>query len=174
MTTDKFSKPLQACAQVTARLIHRFESIPQSLIAFIGRFSIAAVFWQSAQTKVDNFSIDLIAGNFQLGWPQLSDSAVALFRDEYKIPLMAPELAAPLAAVAEHLLALLLLLGLGSRFAACGLLITTLVIQIFVYPDAYPTHGTWIAVLLFIMVYGPGRISLDYALNRHIQKLIRG
>ena len=72
-----------------------FERIPNSLIALIARFSIAAVFWNSGQTKVQGFVINLVNGEFALGWPRLSDSALALFQDEYKLPLIAPEIAAP-------------------------------------------------------------------------------
>jgi len=140
--------------------------IPHSLIAFLGRFSIAAVFWKSGQTKVEGMSIDLISGTFQLGWPHLSDSALALFVEEYRLPLISPELAAPLAATAEHILPILLLLGLATRFSAFGLLGMTAVIQVFVYPDAYPTHGTWAAILLFLIARGPGAISLDHWVAR--------
>ncbi len=73
----------------------------------------------------------------------LSDSALALFQDEYKLPLVPPELAAPMAAMAEHMFPLLILFGLATRFSALALLGMTLVIQFFVYPGAYATHGTW-------------------------------
>ena len=140
--------------------------IPHSLIALVARFSIAAVFWKSGQTKVEGLAIDIVDGSFSLGWPRLADSAVALFRDEYKVPLIPPELAAPLAAMAEHLLPLLLLVGLATRLSALGLLAMTAVIQIFVYPDAYPTHGVWAAVLLYLVATGPGAVSIDHWLAR--------
>lgn len=143
-----------------------FARIPHSLVALLARFSIAAVFWNSGQTKVSGFALNIVTGEFALGWPQLSDSALALFQDEYKLPFIAPALAAPMAATAEHLLPLLLLVGLGTRFAALGLLGMTLVIQTFVYPDAYPTHGTWAALLLYLMSRGPGAISLDHWIAR--------
>jgi len=140
--------------------------LPDSLIALVGRFSIAAIFWKSGQTKVQGFAIDIVGGEFQLGWPRLSDSVVELFRDEYRLPLIPPELAAPMAAFAEHLFPVLLLLGLATRFSALALLAMTLVIQVFVYPDAYPTHGVWITVLLFLVARGGGAVSLDRALAR--------
>ncbi len=140
--------------------------IPEDLIALLGRVSIAAVFWKSGQTKLDGFALDLVDGNLTLGWPRLSDSAVALFREEYRLPLLSAELAASLAALAEHVLPVLILLGLGTRFAALGLLAMTAVIQFLVYPGAYPTHGVWAAVLLYLMARGPGRISLDHAITR--------
>lgn len=138
-----------------------FGKIPHSFIALLARFSIAAVFWKSGQTKIEGFAIDLLGGEFSLGMPRLSSSAVDLFRDEYRVPLLSPELAAPLAAFGEHLFPALLLIGLGTRFSALALLGMTLVIQIFVYPGAYPTHGTWAAVLLYLMVQGPGAVSID-------------
>ena len=85
----------------------------------------------------------MFAKNVVNGW-QLSDSAVDLFRDEYKLPLIDPAVAAHLAAFAEHFFPILLVLGLASRFAAFALLFMTLVIEGFVYPDAWPTHGVWL------------------------------
>lgn len=140
--------------------------IPNSLLAFVARFSIAAVFWKSGQTKVQGFEIDIVSGNFNLGWPRLSDSVVDLFRDEYRFPVISPEIAATLAAFAEHLLPVLILLGLATRLSALGLLGMTMTIQLLVYPDAYPTHGTWAAVLLYLMVHGPGKLSLDHWIAR--------
>lgn len=142
------------------------DRIPDSLIALLGRFSIAAVFWKSGQTKVQGFAIDLVGGEFQFGMPRLSDSVVALFRDEYRLPLVPPELAAPLAAFAEHLFPLLILVGLATRFSALALLVMTATIQLLVYPDAYPTHGVWATVLLFLVAKGPGAFSLDRLIAR--------
>lgn len=135
--------------------------IPNSLLALVARFSIAAVFWKSGQTKIQGFAVDIVNGEFTLGWPHLSDSVVGLFKDEYHLPLIPPEIAATLAATAEHLFPLLILLGFATRLSALALLGMTLTIQLFVYPDAYPTHGTWAAVLLYLMVHGPGKLSLD-------------
>lgn len=132
--------------------IQTLDRIPNDLIALVARSSIAAVFWQSGQTKVD-------------GW-MLSDNALYLFENEYKLPLLDPWLAAHLAAFAEHLFPILLVIGLASRFSALALLGMTLVIQIFVYPGAWPTHGSWAACLLFIAARGPGVFSLDAAIVR--------
>ena len=143
-------------------LVRWFERIPNGLIALLARFSIAAVFWTSGQTKVQGLALNLVNGDFALGWPRLSDSALALFQDEYKLPLLPPELAAPMAAFAEHLFPLLLLFGFATRFSALALLVMTVVIQVFVYPDAYATHGTWAAVLLYLMARGPGAFSIDH------------
>lgn len=144
-----------------------FERIPPSVVALVARFGISAVFWHSGQTKVEGLAIDLVGGDFQLGWPRLSDSALTLFRDEYKLPFIPPELAAPIAAAAEHVFPLLLLAGLATRFSALALLVMTLVIQVFVYPGAYATHATWAAVLLYLMARGPGALSVDRWLARY-------
>ena len=146
--------------------IDLFGAIPDSLIALLGRFSIAAIFWKSGQTKIQGFAIDIVSGEYSFGVPRLSDSAVDLFRSEYRLPLIPPELAAPMAAFAEHLFPVLILLGLATRFSAGALLVMTLTIQLFVYPDAWPTHGVWAAVLIFLMAKGPGVFSLDHLISR--------
>ncbi len=159
--SDPAALPRRALPRRILQATGWLDRIPHSLIALLGRFSIAAVFWKSGQTKVEGLAIDLVDGTFSVGWPRLSDSAVALFRDDYKVPLLPPELAALMAATAEHVLPLLILVGLATRLSALGLLTMTAVIQVFVYPDAYPTHGVWAAVLLYLIARGPGTISLD-------------
>lgn len=151
--------PADPSAGPWAQWLARF---PHSLLAALARFSIAAVFWKSGQTKIEGLEIDLIEGAFRVGWPKLSASAVDLFRDEYRLPLLAPEMAAVIAAFAEHLFPLLLLLGLATRLSALALLGMTLVIQVLVYPGAYATHGTWAVALLYLITQGPGRFSLDH------------
>lgn len=147
------------------KLVELFERIPHSAVALLGRCSIAAVFWKSGQTKVEGFVLDPLAGEFQAGWPRLAESTIPLFQDEYRLPLLPPEVAAYAAATAEHVLPVLLLLGLGTRLSALALLAMTLTIQVFVYPAAYPTHGVWATVLLYLMARGPGRASLDHWLE---------
>ncbi len=148
MKTDTMTDHTTGVARsLSERVVAALERIPNGLIALIARLSIAAVFWQSGQTKVN-------------GW-MLSDNALYLFENEYKLPLIDPWLAAHLAALAEHLFPLLLVVGLASRLSALALLGMTLVIEIFVYPGAWPTHGTWAACLLFIAARGPGPLSLD-------------
>ena len=147
-------------------LIQWCERIPYGLIALLGRFSVAALFWKSGQTKIEGFAVDIVAGEYQWGVPRLSSSAVYLFAQEYRLPLLSPALAATLGALAEHVLPLLILLGLATRFSALGLLLMTAVIQLLVYPDAYPTHGVWAAVLLMLMAKGAGPLSLDRLVAR--------
>ncbi len=156
--------------QKLQQLIALLGQIPDSLIALVARFGIATLFWRSGQTKVEGFAIDIFKGEFKLGWPHLPDTTIALFRDEYKVPLLPAELAAPLAAFSEHLLPLLLLFGLATRFGALGLLGMTLTIQLFVYPNSYPDHATWAAVLLYIIAKGPGKISIDHWIASRYQR----
>jgi putative oxidoreductase len=126
--------------------------IGDDLLGLVARVGIAAVFWLSGRTKVE-------------GWLTVSDGAVALFADEYKLPLLSPELGAHLAAYAEHLFPVLLFLGLFTRASALALLGMTLVIEIFVYPLAWPTHLVWAAALLVLAGRGAGRFSLDRVLG---------
>ena len=115
------------------------------------RVGFGAVFFRSYQTKVEEGSLF-----------ELTDTTRFLFEEEYAgVPIPA-DLAAPLATYAEFFLPLLLLLGLGTRVAAAGLVVMTLVIQFFVYPDAWwSPHMGWFAMGLILIVFGPGRISLD-------------
>ncbi len=154
--------PVGRLDHAVGRLVALLERIPHDLLALLGRLSIAGVFWQSGQTKIQGFALDPTLGRLELGWPRLGDFTVDLFRDEYRVPLLPPELAAYLATWAEHVFPILLVLGLGTRFAALALLTMTAVIQVFVYPSAWPTHGTWAMVLLYLVARGPGRLSLDH------------
>lgn len=122
--------------------------ISHDLIALACRFSIAGVFWLSGRTKVE-------------GWFTLTDTTFLLFKQDYALPLIPPELAAYLATTAEHVLPILLVLGLFTRVAALGVLGMAAVIQIFVYPSGWPTHLTWAAPMLYLLGRGPGRWSLD-------------
>jgi putative oxidoreductase len=126
--------------------------IGHSLIALAARFAIAGIFLMSGRTKVD-------------GWLSVSDTAIALFADEYQVPILPPALAAHLAAYAEHLFPILLALGLCTRLSALALLGMTAVIQVFVYPDAWPTHLSWAALLLYLAGRGAGAVALDRALG---------
>lgn len=139
-------------ATLVKRAIGAMEAIPYWFVSLITRIAIAGVFWQSGQTKVEGFRI--------------SESAIELFRSEYRLPLIDPVVGATLAAIAEHLFPVLLVIGLATRFSALALLGMTLVIQIFVYPDAWPTHGTWAACFLLLMTRGAGQVSLDHLIAR--------
>lgn len=136
-------------------LIGLFEKLPQSLLALPGRLAIGLVFWNSGRTKVDGWNIF-----------HVNDKTLFLFQEEYKVPLLKPELAALMAQIAEHVFPVLLIVGLATRFSALALFGMTLVIAIFVYPEAYVIHGTWATVLLMLVKYGPGKIALDHLIAR--------
>ena len=125
--------------------------MPADVVQLAARIFVANVFWLSARTKVDGFAI--------------ADSTWFLFEHEYALPLIPSALAAVMATLAEHVLSVLLIAGLFTRFAAVGLLVMTAVIQIFVYPQAWVTHGLWAASFLVLIARGPGRISLDRVLG---------
>lgn len=152
--SDHAATPSTANARLT-RLLHRLNGlcamVPQDLIALAGRVFPAVVFWQSARTKVEGFSI--------------KDSTFFLFENVYALPLIPPPWAAVLATLAEHILPVLLILGLLTRLSALGLLVMTAVIQIFVFPGAWVTHGLWAVALLVIVAQGPGRLSADHLLG---------
>ena len=128
------------------------DGIPYWFVALAARIFPAAVFWQSGATKVT-------------GW-QLKPSVITLFQDEYRLPLVDPTIAAYTAAAAEHVFPILLVIGLATRFAALALLFMTAVIEIFVYPAAWPTHGVWATCFLVTIARGPGAISLDRFIAR--------
>lgn len=139
------ANPIRALNALAGRLI------PYDLPALAARVFVGATFWLSARTKVDGLTI--------------KEQTYFLFENIYDLPLINPALAAVLATLAEHLLSVLLILGLFSRFAAAGLLVMTAVIQIFVFPGAWNLHGLWAASLLIVLSKGPGRVSLDRALG---------
>ena len=125
--------------------------LPWSVPALLARLIPAAVFWVSARTKVDGFAI--------------ADGTWWLFENEYALPIIPSALAAVMATLAEHIFAVTLALGFATRLSAAALLGMTLVIQVFVYPDAWITHGLWAACFLVLIAKGPGAISLDRVLR---------
>ena len=134
------------------QLNRRFDLIPADAVSLALRVFPALVFWQSGRTKVE-------------GVFTIKDSTWFLFKEEYALPVIPSDLAAVLATTAEHLLPALMILGLFTRLSALGLLALTAVIQVFVYPDAWVTHGLWAAALLALIAQGPGRFSLDHILH---------
>jgi putative oxidoreductase len=126
--------------------------VGHGLLALAARIAVGAIFFLSGRTKVEGFLA-------------VSDSAYTLFREDYKVPLLPPEFAAHMATYSEHLFPILLVLGLFTRFSALALLGMTAVIQIFVYPDAWPTHLSWAALMLYLIGRGAGPLSLDQRLG---------
>ena len=131
------------------RLIALLECIPHDLLALVARVAAFVVFWRSGQVKLDDWSATL-----------------GLFESEYRLPLLPPHLAAYLAAGLELGGSVLVLLGLGTRVVALAFLGMVATIQLFVYPQAWPTHVQWFAFLLFLVARGSGRLSVDAALLR--------
>lgn len=132
--------------------------LPESLLLLVARLGIASVFFLSGRTKVE-------------GLLTITDSTYYLFETDYALPLVPPQIAAHAATYAEHLFPILLVLGLGSRFAALGLLGMTTVIEVFVYPDAWSTHLSWAGLLLPIIAKGAGAVSLDALIARRNLKV---
>lgn len=146
-------RPATGLTGLWNRITDRLESwISHNLIALASRAAVAAIFFYSARTKVD-------------GLLAIKDSTFLLFEEEYKVPLLPPEFAAHMATYAEHLFPILLVLGLFTRLSALALLGMTAVIQIFVYPDAWPTHLTWAVPMLYLIGRGGGAWTLDRRLG---------
>jgi len=141
--------PRELWNRIADRLSHL---VNHAALALVHRIAVGAIFYLSGRTKVE-------------GLLSVTEGAYTLFRDEYRLPLVAPEIAAHLAAYAEHLFPILLVLGLFTRLSALALLGMTAVIQIYVYPDAWPTHLSWTGLLLYLIVRGAGPVSLDRALG---------
>lgn len=149
MSTTTLAPPAHLLNRLASRVLQR---VPDALIALGARFAVAAIFFLSGRTKVE-------------GLLTLKDSTYLLFAEEYRVPLLPADLAAHLATYAEHALPILLVLGLFTRYAALGLLGMTAVIQLFVYPDAWPTHLSWATLLLYLVARGGGHLALDRALG---------
>jgi putative oxidoreductase len=142
--------PIAALYSKGAALANR--AIPEWLCLLVARLGVASVFFYSGRTKVEGFLT-------------ITQSTYELFETEYALPLIPPHIAAHMATYAEHLFPLLLVLGLFTRGAAAALMGMTLVIQIFVYPDAWPTHLSWAGLLLPLIARGGGKFSLDRLLK---------
>ncbi len=141
---------LRAPFDVFARLAGKV--LTEDVLALVARLGVAAIFFQSGRTKVD-------------GLLRIKDSTYSLFETEYHVPLLSPDVAAHAATYSEHLFSVLLVLGLFTRLSALAFLGMTAVIEIFVYPDAWPTHLSWAGLLLLLIARGGGRFSLDRALK---------
>ena len=134
-------------SQRLARLAQWLERVPYTFLAIPLRLAVATIFWNSAMTKLANW-----------------DTALELFQGEYQLPLLPPELAAYMAVSIELTAPVLLVLGLATRPVALVLLGMTTVIEIFVYPQAWPTHIQWAAMLLVLLCRGAGNWSFDHFL----------
>ena len=134
-----------------AAVLDALDRVPLSLHQLLFRLAVAGVFFRAGLTKV-------------MSW----GPTVALFRDEYRVPLLPPEVAAVMASTFELGCSLLLIVGLATRLATLPLLGMILTIQLFVYPQAWPEHLVWASILLFLLTRGAGSISVDRVLSRAV------
>lgn len=144
-----------AISRLTSLLLQArawLEAVPYSFLALPLRFGVAWIFWNSGQVKLIN-------------WQR----TIELFADEYRVPILPPELAANMALSIEIACPILLVLGLLTRFAVLVLLGMTAVIQTFVYPDAWPTHLQWTAMMLVLLCRGAGVLSVDHFVGRRLR-----
>jgi len=142
-------RPVSASIGGIEWLFGQLDRVPYAVLALPLRFAVATVFWNSGMTKLADWNATL-----------------SLFTDEYQVPLLPPELAANLALAIEVTMPVLLVLGLLTRAAALLLLAMTAVIEVFVYPQAWPTHIQWAAMLLVLLCRGAGSLSLDALIQR--------
>ena len=133
-------------------LYDRLGLLPLSIIQLMARISMAMIFWRSGQAKIANWDLTL-----------------QLFANEYKVPILPPEIAAPMAAAVELSTPVLLVLGLFTRIATLPMIGMTLVIQIFVYPMSLVDHLTWGVMLLLLLSRGPGVFSLDHLIGKALR-----
>lgn len=153
METLRSNAPTHSLRQRWNSLAEHLQGwLTDSVLCLVARLGIASVFFMSGRTKVE-------------GLLSITPSTYDLFQSEYALPLVSPWLAAHLATYAEHLFPLLLVLGLCTRLSALALLGMTTVIEVFVYPDAWPTHLSWAGLLLLLIARGGGAWSLDRVLR---------
>lgn len=136
---------------IPARTLRLLERIPVAVPEFLFRVSMGLVFWRSGQSKLASW-----------------DTTLLLFREEYRVPVLPPEFAAYLATGVELTAPVLLVVGLAARLGAAAMLGMALVIQLFVYPQSYPDHLLWAGPLLYLVLRGPGVLSLDHLVRRRL------
>jgi putative oxidoreductase len=129
--------------------VDRLGQVPESLLLLLLRIGVAMVFWKAGVLKLQSW-----------------DSTIFLFAEEYRVPLLSPEVAASLATAVELGGAVALIVGLATRLGALALLGLVAVIQLFVYPALWSDHIFWLAALLILLVRGAGAWSLDHLIAR--------
>lgn len=146
--------PSAGIATLPARAITLLERVPVAIPQLFFRFGMGLVFWRSAQSKLASWDITIL-----------------LFQEEYKVPLLPPEVAAYMATAVELMAPVLLVLGLATRLGAATMLGMALVIQLLVYPQNYPDHLLWAGPLLYLILRGPGVLSLDHLIRRRFLRM---
>lgn len=132
-----FAKPVRAA-------VRALNAVPYDVLAVIARAATFSVFWRSGTQKLSDWSATLL-----------------LFQNEYHTPVLPPAIAAYAATTLEIGCSSLVLVGLMTRASTLLLLGMTATIQLFIYPDAWPTHIQWLAFMAVLVLRGPGRLSLD-------------
>lgn len=140
--------PREGVMGIWDRAMNLAERIPMDIILLAVRIGVAMIFLKSGMTKTSEGLT-------------LADQTFILFEYEYALPIIPHDIAAYLATYAEHILPIMLIIGLGGRLAALGLLGMTAVIQIFVYPNLWDIHLFWAGALLLLIAKGPGLLSVD-------------
>ena len=135
--------------QTIEHLLGLLGRFPLAVLVFGLRLGVGATFFKSGLVKIAS-------------WQQ----TIALFRDEYRVPVLPPELAATLGAAAELICPVLIVAGIGARFGAAALLGMTFVIQVFVYPENWAEHLTWASIFAYVLTQGPGALSVDHLVRR--------
>ena len=148
-TTMPNSMPVNGIATLFLNALALLERVPFAIAPLLMRFGMGLLFWRSAQTKLASW-----------------DTTLLLFREEYRVPVLPPELAAYLATAVELTAPILLAFGLATRLGAGAMLGMTLVIQLFVYPQSYPDHLLWAGPLVYLVLRGPGTLSIDHLIRK--------
>jgi len=141
--------PSFSLVQLPKAVLGLLDRVPVAIPQLFFRFGMALVFWRSAQSKLASW-----------------DTTITLFREEYRVPVLPPEVAAYLATTVELTTPVLLVLGFATRLGAAAMLGMALVIQVFVYPENYPDHILWAGPLLYLILRGPGMVSVDHLIRR--------
>jgi len=134
-------------------LLRWLERFPLPILVLAMRIGVGMVFWKSANTKLDD------------SW-HVTDTAIALFQDEYKVPVLPPRLAAYLGTANEFFSSIMVMIGFGARLGAAALLALVTVIEVLVYPGNWAEHLMWASLLAYILSRGPGPISVDHYISR--------
>ncbi len=144
MVLDMPHRPALAPLALFDRAIALLNAIPYSVIALIARVATFSVFFRAGTQKLSDWN-----------------STLLLFQNEYRVPVLPPEFAAYMAASMELGGSILILIGLATRLSVLALLGMVLVIQTFVYPEAWPDHIQWLAFMFLLLARGPGKVSID-------------
>jgi putative oxidoreductase len=156
MTTAE-TRAMASISDVVQSICDWLSRLPLSLLQLLMRIGVGSVFLSAGLLKYRSWQL-----------------TVLLFRDEYRVPLADPVILARVATFNELVFSTLLILGLGTRLATLPLLGTIVVIQTFVYPNAWVEHLVWTSILLLLLTRGGGTLSLDHVIARHLARRRRG